>query len=68
MTSAPSLYSSLTMLLIDFSLPGMADAAIRMRSPALTSTCLWLPYAMRYSADMVSPCEPVDTMISWLRG
>ncbi len=51
-----------------FSLPGMAEAEISTRSKAVMSTCLWLEKAMRYNADIFSPCEPVATMTSLFLG
>ncbi|MNW53945.1 hypothetical protein D3C74_315260 [compost metagenome] len=41
-----------------FSLPGMSDEARITVSPWPTET-LWSPFAMRDSAAMGSPCEPV---------
>ena len=43
------------MLLMDFSLPGMAEAEMMIRSPAVMSTCLWVLNAIRYRADIFSP-------------
>ena len=44
-----------------FSLPGMAEAEMMIRSPGWMSTCLWVEKAMRYRADMFSPWDPVET-------
>ena len=49
---------------MDFSLPGMAEAEMITWSPGWISTCRWLEKAMRYRADISSPCEPVETMTS----
>ena len=43
-----------------FSLPGISDEAIRTVSPGSRLTCWWLLLAMRDSAAIGSPCEPVD--------
>ena len=45
-----------------FSLPGMAEAEMMIRSPAWMSTWRWVEKAMRVRADMVSPWLPVVTM------
>ena len=47
---------------MDFSLPGMAEAEMMIRSPGWISTCRWLEKAMRYRADIASPWLPVVMM------
>lgn len=51
-----------------FSLPGMALAEMMTRSPGPTSICLCWENAMRYRADISSPCEPVVTMTCFSSG
>ena len=50
-----------------FSLPGITELAIRMVSPSPTRI-LWSRFAIRDSAAIGSPWEPVQTRVALLAG
>ena len=50
-----------------FSLPGITELAIRMVSPSPTRI-LWSRFAIRESAAIGSPCEPVQIRVALLAG
>ena len=50
-----------------FSLPGITELAIRMVSPSPTRI-LWSRFAIRESAAIGSPCDPVQIRVTLLAG
>ncbi len=65
-TLAPSPVSPLMTRKTEFSLPGIRLEASTTVSPGSIAIRSWLRAAIRDSADIGSPWEPVEMMTTWL--
>src|SRR5699024_12137552 len=59
-TSAPALYKALIVLFTLSVLPGIGDEENTTVSSGMILICLCVPFAIRDSAAIGSPCEPVQ--------